>query len=424
MGVRGRTSPIQPASLIVVAPARLPARAVLEPLAEWCGLAAVSLTASARHARRRTNGAEATVAHPSGPLDQSRSQQWLRPPCERVGRWLDEVTVAPLATRADLPHVHASGAADTPSDTGKSSDAACRTTERSWSTGTGTAASPCWQCFSTRASSTPPEQSRALLEQIIRRDVLPTMRDQRLPAQSNAALPVLDEAAILLVQRLLAPSHNLAEAIEQVEAIGRPFGWTAIGCAGLFERCAQLLGDRWQEDVCSDLDVTLALGTLQAALHSMPLAPAASVETLDRAPKVLVATFPGELHRLGAALDRDVLGLAGWTVTSDDPANADDLQRLVGDQWLDALDLTLSGALRREHWLPRLAATIAGARAASCNPQLVVTVGGRLFAEDRDAWASVGADAGSVSAAGLGASIVMALRQVRVDWPVPARLAS
>jgi methanogenic corrinoid protein MtbC1 len=226
------------------------------------------------------------------------------------------------------------------------------------------------------------------------------------------------------VQHLLAPSFGLAERIEEVARIGRPFGWTAIGCAGLFERCARLLGDRWQQEACSDLEVTLALGTLQAALHTMRSAPTASSDALDEAPKVLVATLPAEPHRLGVALDCEVLRLAGWRVANDDVDNVDDLQRLVGDQWLDALDLSLSAVFRREHWLPRLADTIASLRAASQNPKLVVIVGGRLFAEDRDSWITVGADAASASAADLPASIALALRQARIQWSAQPRMVS
>jgi hypothetical protein len=71
---------------------------------------------------------------------------------------------------------------------------------------------------------------------------------------------------------------------------------------------------------------------------------------------------------------------------------------MVDDTWFDALDLSLSVAFRREHWLPRVTATIAKVRAASRNPGLVVIVGGRAFTEMSGAAALVGADAGSASA--------------------------
>jgi hypothetical protein len=80
------------------------------------------------------------------------------------------------------------------------------------------------------------------------------------------------------------------------------------------------------------------------------------------------------------------------------PASDGALDALLAGTWFDALDLSLSAALRHEHGLPRLAATIAHARSASLNPALVVVVGGRVFAEPGDAGLQVGADASCISA--------------------------
>jgi hypothetical protein len=71
---------------------------------------------------------------------------------------------------------------------------------------------------------------------------------------------------------------------------------------------------------------------------------------------------------------------------------------IVSKRWFDAIDVSLSTAFRREEWLPRMAQTIALARRASVNPEIVVVVGGRIFYE-RDANAgSVGADSDHSSA--------------------------
>jgi hypothetical protein len=72
---------------------------------------------------------------------------------------------------------------------------------------------------------------------------------------------------------------------------------------------------------------------------------------------------------------------------------------MVAETWFDVLDLSLSPSFQREHWLPRMAETIAQARSASLNPALVIVVGGRAFVEHPEAGATVGADASSPSAA-------------------------
>jgi hypothetical protein len=75
------------------------------------------------------------------------------------------------------------------------------------------------------------------------------------------------------------------------------------------------------------------------------------------------------------------------------------------------LDLSLSAAFRREHWLPRLTKTIDAARHASRNPTLVVVVGGRVFAEHVALGAQVGADAASTTALHVDQSIMDGLRK-------------
>ena len=84
---------------------------------------------------------------------------------------------------------------------------------------------------------------------------------------------------------------------------------------------------------------------------------------------------------------------------------------MVAATWFDVLDLSLSAAFRREHWLPRLRNTISAARHASRNPALVVVVGGRLFAEHLAVGAEVGADAASTTAVQVDKAIMGRLRK-------------
>jgi hypothetical protein len=158
------------------------------------------------------------------------------------------------------------------------------------------------------------------------------------------------------------------------------------------------LGDLWSEDGCSEVDVTLGLVRIQTAMRLLNAGSPTQLRPLLHAPAVLIAPEPGELHGLGAALDSDLLWDAGWTPHCAFPANDKALQDLVAKQWFDVLDLSLSAAFRREHWLPRVTRTIAQARRASRNPALVVIVGGRMFVEQHDAGWSVGADLASTTA--------------------------
>jgi hypothetical protein len=94
----------------------------------------------------------------------------------------------------------------------------------------------------------------------------------------------------------------------------------------------------------------------------------------------------------------DVLSTAGWKPQFEYPKDDNALQDLISAQWFDVLDLSLSAAFRREHWLPRINKTIRAARRASLNPALIVMVGGRVFVEEKAALATAGADLASKTA--------------------------
>ena len=160
----------------------------------------------------------------------------------------------------------------------------------------------------------------------------------------------------------------------------------------LVEPTARVLGDFWLEDWCSEFDLTVSLGRLQNAVRlACGNGQRTSISTVP-APSVLITPEPGERHFLGAAIDSDSLSKAGWSPRCAFPATDAALEILVHESWFDALDLSLSLALRRDHWLPRVAATIVKARRASRNPAMVVIVAGRIFSEVGGASAQVGAD--------------------------------
>jgi hypothetical protein len=202
------------------------------------------------------------------------------------------------------------------------------------------------------------------------------------------SLPVVDpragELARLLTAADLGPAHDMiAEILAQAGPIAPLY-------ASLFEPVARGLGDLWQTDDCSEFEVTLGLGQLQASLRQ--LGPDGLRITATGLPAVLVAPQPGEIHMLGAVLDAELMWQSGWDIHAEFPTTNGALQAMVANTWFDALDLSLSAAFRRDHWLPRMTETIAGARIASRNPKLIVVVGGRIFSEANGHNAEVGAD--------------------------------
>jgi Sensors of blue-light using FAD len=175
------------------------------------------------------------------------------------------------------------------------------------------------------------------------------------------------------------------------------------------EPTARRLGDAWQSGECSEFTLTIALCRLQTAIRSIGSISPWQQSRENGLRAVLVAPQPGELHMLGAVLDDDLLLRAGWQTQLELPKSDSAIEKLVAETWFDALDLNLSVVFSREHWLPRLTETITKARIASCNPELVVVVGGRVFYEQPGLEKSVGADGSSATSLDVGSLIMREL---------------
>ena len=230
------------------------------------------------------------------------------------------------------------------------------------------------------------------MKTVILGKVIPRLMNSRGLAEVGAeqlrTSPRASELAELLVATDQAASLALIRELRGDHADGRYL------FAPLFEPAARSLGDMWEDDVVSEFEVTLGLCRLQSAVRLLGTdTPRAALR--GGRPKVMIAPMPGELHQLVSALDSEWLQNEGWTPKSEFPADNRALADLLSATWVDILDLSLSPAFRREESLPRLTRTIALARRASLNPNIVVIVGGRAFVEDRAVGLHVGADLAS-----------------------------
>ena len=239
--------------------------------------------------------------------------------------------------------------------------------------------------------------------QVATRLVLTRVLEQLVIPRLTAALPSQD-----LARLLIAPDKAPAVAlVKAAHAVRNSLEWLT---SDLLEPSARSLGDLWQTDDCSELDVSLGLVRLQGIVRE--LGADAPRVTAVQAPMVLVVPQPGEAHMLGAALDAEMLWRAGWNPHVDFPSSSGALDALLANTWVDALDLSMSTAFRREHRLGQLGETIAHARLASMNPNLVIVVSGRAFNGDgpeASAGRGVGADASFGSAVDAELTILAAL---------------
>ena len=252
--------------------------------------------------------------------------------------------------------------------------------------------------------------SRAALSELIATVIVP-----RLCAARVASAPPPQSLSATLATLLISVDATSAFAL--VEAARHRFVSLGTLATELLEPAARDLGDLWQSDDCSEIEVTLGLSRLQAIAREFGL----GGERLPalHPPVVLVVPQPGEAHMLGATLDAEMLWQAGWNPRVDFPSSSGALDRLVANSWIDALDLSLSTSFLRDHRLAHVGKTIAAARLASLNPDLVVVVSGRVFSDLAQMNESVatgrriGADCIFGSAGQAQSSILLALRNSR-----------
>jgi methanogenic corrinoid protein MtbC1 len=245
-------------------------------------------------------------------------------------------------------------------------------------------------------------KSAAALERLIRSNVIPELLQRHGAALVPAPL-VLEKQSVELAALLLAANPDSALNLIH-DQIGQHLSAVPL-YATLLEPAARRLGDLWAADSCSDLDMTIALSHLQRTVRLLGMESLQQPLSLANAPHVLVVPLPGELHSLGAALDSEAMWHQGWSPQSEFPNDNAALQKLLRAEWFDVLDLSMSVALQRQHWLPRLAETIRLARRASRNQDIIVMVGGRIFADEA-------ATAGSVAANGHNATASHVARDI------------
>ena len=201
-------------------------------------------------------------------------------------------------------------------------------------------------------------------------------------------------------------SARLANIAEQ--------GWSADDIIShLIEPVARAMGDAWLEDRCCEFDLTIGLSMLQLAGHAVRSHTCTTSLRRSRY-SILLATAPGEPHMLSTAMLADQFTDAGWRVEMAFPTSKEALANQIAAQGHDAVDIALSDALPRQRALALLRETVEASRKASAGNQVVVSVGGRLFAEATASAATVGADHARRCVAGTSTRLAQLVRQGRV----------
>jgi methanogenic corrinoid protein MtbC1 len=212
----------------------------------------------------------------------------------------------------------------------------------------------------------------------------------------SAVLGTDDAAPAALVQTLLGDGH----AVETLYL-------------DLLAPAARELGQRWEDDECSFVDVTVAMGRLHRVLRELSESFQSEGNGVPRTGHVLLTCLPGEQHTLGLIMVAEFLIRDGFRVHVGSPWAEADLLDLIRREWFDVVGFSAGCDSR----LSTLKREITRLRAASCNPHLQVLVGGQVFSLDEKLVERVGADGWARDAAS-------SPETVRALCAAAARLAS
>ncbi len=185
----------------------------------------------------------------------------------------------------------------------------------------------------------------------------------------------------------------------------------------LLAPAARRLGDYWDDDTASFTDVTIGLGRLQQVVRALGWRAPSNGEDDRFSRSVLFAPSPGEQHTFGLFIIEDFFRRSGWRTWLETSFTENDISATVGSHWFDVFGMSAA----HDTQIDRIASGIRLIRRASRNRDLFVLVGGRLFTDQPELVARVGADG---TAAGGGEALLVANEALLIADGAVRRIAS
>ncbi len=222
---------------------------------------------------------------------------------------------------------------------------------------------------------------RTLLASVIEREIIPRLflthrgafeapRDQQLPTD---VIPMEDHEAFAQ----LVLNGETAQILNQVQALMDLGIKLERIYLEVLAPVARTLGIMWEEDRCTFTDVTMGLSRLQQVLReiSRHADPGSHRSTMRR--RAYLVPAPGDQHTLGLSMIEEFFLHAGWETASDHAATASTILQTVSTRHIDVLGFSIAS----ESFFKPLSDLIRRVRKASLNRDMVIMVGGRLFAD-------------------------------------------
>jgi methanogenic corrinoid protein MtbC1 len=198
------------------------------------------------------------------------------------------------------------------------------------------------------------------------------------------------------VERLTATlsrgeSQPLARTLEQRRAEGQT---SEHLCLTLLTLLARRLGEWWEQDRCTFVEVTLGMIVLHEQLRALApgMAPATKI---GGGRSALMMTTIGSQHSMGIAMVAEFFRAGGWAIMDDSVDSAESLIARVSQQWFGLVAISVGST----DAVAGLAAQVSAIRKHSRNPQVAVMLGGPALLAEPSLANAAGADATAPDAA-------------------------
>lgn len=215
-------------------------------------------------------------------------------------------------------------------------------------------------------------------------NVVPLLHDLRQPLE-------VAEIERLTAAAARGDSSAVGAAIRQKQVDGQT---SEQLCLTLLTLVARQLGEWWEEDRCTFVEVTLGMIALHQQLRE--LAPGLVTSgAIGGARSALMMTAIGSQHSMGIAMVAEFFRAAGWVISDETIASEAALIQRVSEQWFGLVAISVGSSAN----IPGLAGHVAAIRAHSRNREVAVMLGGPALLANPEIAVAAGADATAPDAA-------------------------
>ncbi|WP_439814968.1 cobalamin B12-binding domain-containing protein [Zavarzinia sp. CC-PAN008] len=187
-------------------------------------------------------------------------------------------------------------------------------------------------------SATPTD---AVLASVIERDIIPRLMlaqeaAPRREARARGALDIRDSTAFA---RFVLASDP-PTIIDQIELLLENGIRLQRIYTDLLAPVARKLGELWEQDRCTFVEVTIGLSRLQQVLHEVARRGTRTPQR-HKVPRIYLVPVPGEQHTFGLSMVEEFFLHAGWETACDHAASAETILQTVSRKALDVIGFTI-----------------------------------------------------------------------------------